>query len=114
MILFSNNFETLLSIKQRIISPTFIIVRSYLVPNNEVGFKDFYHVDLYRLEDNLEKEITNLGLKEVWVDSKNIVVIEWAEKVIKLVPKNAIWMNFRNSGKSIRRIVMGSKYDYLR
>src|SRR3989338_10797954 len=49
-----------LGIKQRIISPTFIIIRNYRIKNYESplrqGFEgqarimDFYHVDLYRIE----------------------------------------------------------------
>lgn len=63
-----------LGIKNRIISPTFIIIRSY---------KNFYHVDLYRTEGNLEE----LGLEEIINDPKNVVVIEWAEKLNNL-PKD--------------------------
>jgi len=113
-----------LGIKQRIISPTFIIMRSYRIKvkaqksklkakSNNSKYTNFYHVDLYRLEGNIEKEITNLGLKEIWSESENIVAIEWAEKVKKLIPKNAIWINFRNNGKGVRRIVVGDKYDNL-
>lgn len=95
-----------LGIKQRIISPTYIIVRKYdlkLKAKNS-KLKTFYHVDLYRLEDNIEKEIENLGLKEIWSDSKNIVVIEWAEKIRNLVPKGAMWIKFENFGENERMI----------
>lgn len=63
-----------LGIKNRIISPTFIIIRDY---------KNFYHVDLYKTEGNLEE----LGLEEIMNNPKNVVVIEWAEKLSNL-PKD--------------------------
>jgi tRNA threonylcarbamoyladenosine biosynthesis protein TsaE len=102
-----------LGVKQRIISPTFIILRKYELgtKNKENRFKCFYHIDLYRLEGNLpeggasvEQEITNLGLKEIWSDPTNIIAIEWAEKARGLIPKEAIWVEFGNVGKDRRKI----------
>ncbi|RLC30881.1 tRNA (adenosine(37)-N6)-threonylcarbamoyltransferase complex ATPase subunit type 1 TsaE, partial [Candidatus Woesebacteria bacterium] len=46
-----------LGVKGRIISPTFILMRKY-----EASKSDFYHIDFYRLEDDLENEIKNLGI----------------------------------------------------
>lgn len=103
-----------LGIKQRIISPTYIIVRKYelkLKPAcadraKNSKLKTFYHVDLYRLEAGIEREIENLGLKEIWSDPENIVVIEWAEKIRNLVPKNATWIKFEYLSDEKRRIII--------
>lgn len=73
-----------LGIKERILSPTFIMMRQY---------GNFYHVDLYRIED--EREIESLGLKEIWSDSENIVAIEWAEKIKNLLPKKRMDIYFK-------------------
>src|SRR4030042_4237719 len=67
---FTQGFAEGLGIKSRVISPTFILMRKY---------GDFYHLDLYRLENNIEGEIKNLGIKDIWEDKKNIMIIEWAE-----------------------------------
>ncbi len=88
-----------LGIKQRAISPTFILMRKYSSRS-----KDFYHVDLYRLEDNVEREVRNLGIEEIWNDPQNIVVIEWAEKVKNMLPKNKMWIEFENLGEDKRKI----------
>lgn len=95
-----------LGIKQRIVSPTFIILRHYNIPTKTrmLKFSDFYHIDLYRLEDNVEKEMRNLGTDEIFVDSGNIVVIEWAEKGKGAVPKDATWIKFKNLGNDKRKI----------
>ena len=89
-----------LGIKTRIISQTFIIVREY---NNKFG-GNLYHVDLYRLENNLEQELTNLGIDNFSKDPKNIIVIEWADKAKDYLPKDTKWVTFENMGERERKI----------
>lgn len=90
-----------LGIKGRVISPTFILMRKY-----DASDKDFYHVDLYRLEENVGKEIVNLGLTDVWEKSDSIVVVEWAEKARTSFPKATKWINFDNMGEGKRKITI--------
>lgn len=90
-----------LGVKGRIISPTFILMRKYLASKF-----DFYHIDFYRLEDNLENEIKNLGIDDIWEKKDNIVAIEWAEKIKNSLPKDVIWLRFENIGKDERKIVI--------
>lgn len=88
-----------LGIKKRIISPTFVFIRPYrLFPKPGV----LYHVDLYRI-GNLD-EVKGLGLEEIWSEPENITVIEWAEKIEKILPKRAIKISFDYLGKGKRRI----------
>ncbi len=87
-----------LGISGRIISPTFIIVRNYNLPNQ----KDFYHVDLYRVGG--QKDVEGLGLSEILNDEKNIVAIEWAEKIQNLLPEKRIDINFEYIDESKRKI----------
>lgn len=76
-----------LGINQRVNSPTFIIMREY--SQNENGnAPNFYHVDLYRIEENAEKEVENLGLLDIINKRESIVVIEWAEKIDSSLPAN--------------------------
>ena len=98
---FVQGFAEGLGLKGRIISPTFILMRKY-----EVGDKNFYHTDLYRLEGNIENEVINLGLGELWERPENIVVIEWAEKVEKMIPKAAKWIKFEDLGGDRRKIII--------
>lgn len=72
-----------LGIKKRIISPTFVIVRTYRILNNKSGIRNLYHIDLYRLEN--EKELQELGLGEILNDKNAIIAIEWAEKLGSLL-----------------------------
>ena len=88
-----------LGIKKRVISPTFIIMRHYPIAH-------FYHIDLYRLEKNIEHEIKGLGLEEIWGKQENIVAIEWAEKIKDLLPKNTIWITFEQFDENSRKIMI--------
>jgi tRNA threonylcarbamoyladenosine biosynthesis protein TsaE len=106
-----------LGIKQRIISPTFIIIRSYNMehktkkekPTSEVRrLKTFYHIDLYRLEENVEREMKNLGIDEIMSDPLNILAIEWAEKAKDYLPKNTKWIKFEYVNENKRRITVTS------
>jgi len=96
---FVQGFAEGLGIKQRIISPTFILMRKY-----ELKRRDFYHMDLYRFEENVWQEAKNLGIEDIWNDPKNIVVIEWAEKIKDRVPEKATWIKFENMGEDKRKI----------
>lgn len=87
-----------LGIKDRIISPTFILRRDYQ------GKKKLCHIDLYRIEEGVEKEFGNLGTNELFGSSDTITVIEWAEKVRELLPQSTIWITFENQGAEKRRI----------
>lgn len=92
-----------LGIRERILSPTFIMMRTYPITDHQSPITDFYHVDLYRIED--EKDIEGLGLEEIWSDPKNIIAIEWAEKIKKILPKKRIDIHFKylkNNGREIR------------
>ncbi len=51
-------------------SPTFNYIRRY---------GDFYHIDLYRLEE--VDELLEHEIKELMSDEKNTIVIEWADKL---------------------------------
>jgi tRNA threonylcarbamoyladenosine biosynthesis protein TsaE len=90
-----------LGIENRIISPTFVIVRSY-----ELGVMSFYHIDLYRIES--EKDIESLGLDEILDNKNNIVAIEWAEKLGNIIPKKRIDVEFSYKNNDVRRIVFRS------
>lgn len=105
-----------LGVKQRIISPTFILMREYNVKRKTANVQEgkdlrfayhvsrFYHIDLYRLEKNVEEELRNLGIEEIWERGENVVVIEWAEKAKKMLPKNTVWITFEDLGENKRRI----------
>jgi tRNA threonylcarbamoyladenosine biosynthesis protein TsaE len=94
-----------LGIEKRIISPTFIVVRSYRLEKFFFdNFNYLYHIDLYRI--TTKKEIDELGLLEVVKNPENLVVIEWAEKMKDLLPKKRIDVEFEYINEDKRKIVI--------
>jgi tRNA threonylcarbamoyladenosine biosynthesis protein TsaE len=100
-----------LGIKSEIISPTFILVRTYEIGLDKTNKKpeNLYHIDLYRLEGSIESEVENIGLKDILADSSNVVVIEWAEKIKELLPEESIWIRFEYKGVGERQIELVGK-----
>ncbi len=90
-----------LGIKRNIISPTFIIMRTYAI-GNDSNIQNLYHVDLYRIAS--ENDIDGLGLKELLGEKENIVAIEWPEKIKKVLPKNKIDIYFEYLQEDKRKI----------
>jgi tRNA threonylcarbamoyladenosine biosynthesis protein TsaE len=91
-----------LGIKNRVISPTFIIIRSYKIKRKTQNAGLFYHVDLYRTET--VDDIKGLGIDEFMLKSNNIVVIEWAEKMKDFLPKQRIDVYFTYLEENKREI----------
>ncbi len=79
---FTQGFAKGLGITRHITSPTFLLMRTYVIPKNSLG--KFYHLDLYRLENG--EGIEDLGVKEILQNPKNIVVIEWADRINGKMP----------------------------
>ncbi len=92
-----------LDIMEPVLSPTFIIFKKYKIPAKTVNFKHFFHFDCYRIEK--EEEVLNLGIKEIVSSGKNIICVEWAEKIKLTLPKDTIWINFSYSKKRNQREV---------
>lgn len=86
-----------LGIKEKIKSPTFVILKRYKIPKHKT-IKYLYHIDLYRLStfSATARNVDNLGFDLNEIAKKNSVVfIEWAEKIAAILPKNWIRIKFR-------------------
>jgi len=92
-----------LKIKQKILSPTFVIIKDFTLPKNS-NFSKFYHIDCYRLND--PSEIIILGFKEIIKNPKNLIFIEWPERIKKLLPSNTVWIKFKAQDKNKREIII--------
>ena len=80
-------------VRKRITSPTFGLIAEY-----KVGKKDFYHVDLYRIGSL--KEFTALGISQTWQQPNSTYIIEWADKISRILPKGTIIIRFSHSSES--------------
>jgi tRNA threonylcarbamoyladenosine biosynthesis protein TsaE len=68
-----------------ITSPSFAIVNEYK------GRCQLYHMDLYRLENI--SDILSIGLEEYFHD-ESVVVVEWADRCLEIIPQKRIEVNF--------------------
>ena len=94
-----------MGLKKRVLSPTFIIMRQYpLTIDHLPSIINLYHVDLYRIKD--EKDVESLGLQEIWSDVKNVIAIEWPEKIEKILPEKRVNIHFEYLGENERKIKM--------
>jgi tRNA threonylcarbamoyladenosine biosynthesis protein TsaE len=94
-------------IEENITSPTFVIMKSYGL-NSDLSFKlptsifnHLIHIDAYRLEKS--SELTNLGWDDLVSDSKNLIVIEWPERVADIMPEH-IKIKFNHISENEREV----------
>lgn len=102
---FVQGFAKGLGIKEKILSPTFVILKRFKLINK--NYNNFYHIDCYRIQNS--KEILSLNIKEILKDSKNIVAIEWAERIKNILPKDSITLHFEVIEKNKRKLTL--KYN---
>jgi len=89
-----------LGIKEKVKSPTFLIIKSYKL--RVKNFKNFIHIDAYRLKK--PKDILSLGWREMAGDPKNIIAIEWAKHIAKVLPAHHIDIKFEHISENKRKI----------
>ena len=87
-----------LGIKENITSPSFTISKTYALPNS----KTLTHYDFYRLNNpGLMQEDLKEKIKE-----NNIIIIEWANSVANILPKNRIKITITKNDDDSRTIVI--------
>ena len=88
---FLQGFAKGLGIKEKITSPTFVILKRFQLfdckryPKN---YKNFFHIDCYRLTK--PEELFDIGWRKIIYNPENIVAIEWSEKIKKIMPRGAL------------------------
>ena len=100
---FTQGFAEALGVEKRVISPTYILIREYELKGR---FNTLFHIDLYRLQENIENEAKELGITDIWENPGNIVIIEWAEKIADIMPDSAYRADFKILDNQERKIVI--------
>ena len=98
---FVQGFAKALGIKEKILSPTFVLMKKFDIPRNK-NFKKLFHFDCYRI--NKPKEILSLGFREIISDPQNIIVAEWAEKIKEVLPSGSMRIHFEFIDEGKRKI----------
>jgi len=71
-------------IEETVTSPTFVIEKIYELTSE--NFTHLIHIDAYRLEKS--EELVNLGWQKIISDPKNLILIEWPERVADIMPEH--------------------------
>jgi tRNA threonylcarbamoyladenosine biosynthesis protein TsaE len=94
---FLQGFAQGLGIEDRILSPTFVILKRFKIKNG-----NFYHIDCYRANS---KELLDLGIEKIFSNPLNIIAIEWPERIGEIIPDNVFKIQFFFIDENTREIV---------
>jgi tRNA threonylcarbamoyladenosine biosynthesis protein TsaE len=102
---FIQGISTGLEVKGYVTSPSFTIINEYQ------GKIPLYHFDVFRI--NSIEEIVELGYEEYFYGD-GITVIEWADKIERLLPKEYLKIEIKfktSSERKISFIPQGNKFN---
>ncbi len=102
---FVKSFSKTLGVKGKILSPTFVIQKSFALPKKS-KFQKLYHIDAYRI---LSKDIVALGFRNL-IKGENIIIVEWADRIKKVMPKETFWITLSHGkNKNERHIAFNRR-----
>lgn len=91
---FTQKLAKHLKVKARVQSPTFVLMNLFPARLRSGRKITLYHLDLYRTKSF--SEVKALGISEFWGQKNSLTLIEWADKIKKHLPKNALVIKFQN------------------
>lgn len=103
---FTKGIANALGIKESITSPTYTIIKEYTD-----GELPLYHMDVYRLDGVSD----GVGIEEYY-EKNGIVIIEWANTIKDILPKERLDIKFKVLDENKRLLIItpyGEKYEEL-
>ena len=86
-----------LGVRTDVTSPTFVLISHYR------GRLPLHHVDAYRTESLTE--LVDLGVEELF-HGDGVTVVEWADKLLPLLPPHAITVTIAGLGDEPRQVTI--------
>ena len=83
--------------EDEVISPTFMLIREH-----RGGRLPLFHIDAYRIAK--PEELLEIGLEEYLLSDEGITVIEWADRVERIIPPRCIEVKLEIVSENERRI----------
>ena len=108
--LFVSGFLKGLGIKKRTTSPTFVLIKKFKIPKKNLNYNYVYHIDVYRIKNI--NEFLNLDFYELLLNPKNILIIEWPEKIEKLLSKNTIKIKIQHTKNENERKIIFQNFSF--
>jgi tRNA threonylcarbamoyladenosine biosynthesis protein TsaE len=93
-----------LGVTADVTSPTFVLVNQYR------GRLPVYHVDAYRTGSLAE--LVDLGLEEM-LHGEGVTIVEWADKLLPLLPSRTIMVTIAGLGDEPRQIELAGPAEVL-
>lgn len=105
---FTQGFAIALGIQEKPKSPTFLLAKRYEIPHTRIpGAMHRYflwHLDCYRL--NGRQDLVALDLHSAFLDPKNIILVEWPERIGDALPRDHIEVHMTHEGGEKRGITI--------
>lgn len=103
---FVQGFLRALGVKGGVTSPTFVLVKRFRLGAGakKKGLERAYHVDAYRLRS--PGDAATLGLADAFADPRAVVLIEWPERLEKILPKRRVKLYFSHGRRGENGRVM--------
>ena len=102
---FIKKFARALGVRSSVTSPTFLIQKKYKLKHK--NFLSLIHVDAYRI--GKPGEMNRIGFGDEIKNKNNIIVIEWADIIKKILPKKIMWVTFKHGKKENERYITVKK-----
>ena len=100
--IFTKGLAAGLGIKKTITSPTFVIMKIYKTNYPISNIQYLAHIDAYRIKS--AKNLIAIGVEEYFNRPDTITIIEWADRIKKILPKKTSYVNLKVKEK-IKRLI---------
>jgi tRNA threonylcarbamoyladenosine biosynthesis protein TsaE len=101
---FTQGFANALGVKEQPKSPTFNLAKRYAIPGTEYSL---WHLDCYRLDSH--KDLAAMDMHAVFADPRNLVLIEWPERIGDGLPRDRVEVHLSHDGGDKRGISISEK-----
>lgn len=97
---FVQELASILGVKEKVQSPTFVILKNYSLEKG--NYTNLIHIDAYRLDRGEDLQKLNW---DMYVNNHhNLIVIEWAERIESILPKDTLHIDFEHMSETERNI----------
>ena len=90
-----------LGVRERPRSPTFNLAKEYGIPDTPYRL---WHMDCYRLSGHTD--LASLDIARIWADPTALVLVEWAQRVQEVLPRDHVTIHMTHEGGDKRGITV--------
>ncbi|MGQ9466648.1 MAG: tRNA (adenosine(37)-N6)-threonylcarbamoyltransferase complex ATPase subunit type 1 TsaE [Anaerolineae bacterium] len=89
-----------------VLSPSFVLVREHQRASDS---QRLLHMDFYRLQET--QEARNLGVEDWLEEADTVVVVEWPERAMGILPPQRLWVRMEFANGDWRRLLFIAQGD---